>query len=214
MTIPFRNILSRRLIVTFFLGFSSGLPLLAATSTLQVWMTERGIDYSTIGFFTLVGLPYTVKFLWAPLMDRFIPPFLGRRKGWMIITQIAAMCSLALMGFFDPLKSPLIIAGLAFLICFFSASQDIVLDAHRRDTLQDEELGLGSALFVSGYRVGMIFSGALALWLVDLGIAWRTAYLLIALGMSVGLIDSLVSPEPEDPIVPRSFKEAVLKLEG
>ncbi|MDQ1273211.1 MAG: transporter, family, beta-lactamase induction signal transducer AmpG, partial [Planctomycetota bacterium] len=129
-------ILSWRMLVTFFLGISSGIPLLVTGSTLQAWMTDEKVDLAVIGMFSLVGLPYTVKFLWAPVMDRYVPPFLGRRRGWMLISQILLMLAIGTFSLVRPAESPWIVAFLAVLVSFFSASQDIVVDAYRRELLR------------------------------------------------------------------------------
>ena len=122
-------IFSRRMVVSFVMGFASGLPLLLTISVLQAWMKEEGVDLAVIGLFALVGLPYTLKFLWAPVMDRFTLPFLGRRRGWLLIAQLALICSIIGLGMTNPGKSPWIVAIAAFFVTFFSASQDIVVDA-------------------------------------------------------------------------------------
>ena len=205
-----KSILARRMLVTIFLGFSSGLPLLSTMGTLQAWMVDSNVDLTLIGIFSLVGLPYTVKFLWAPIIDRYTPPFLGRRRGWMVITQIMVMLSLVGLGLCDPQKSPLMVAVFALFVTFSSASQDVVLDAHRRDTLKENELGLGSALFINGYRIGMLVSGAMALWLAD-QIEWRYVYFFLAGCMSVGLVTTIFSPEPEKAAgSPTNMREAVV----
>jgi len=204
-------VFNRRIIVTLFLGFSSGLPLLATGGTLQAWMKDEQVDLTVIGIFALVGLPYTVKFLWAPFLDRFIPPFLGRRRGWMLISQLSLMLSLFGLGLCHPRHSPLSVALMALLVSFCSASQDIVLDAHRRDTLKDEELGLGSALFINGYRLGMLVSGACALWLAD-HIPWRQVYTVLALAMLIGVLTTFLAEEPSGcGTPPRTLREAVLE---
>src|SRR4029077_12039978 len=154
---------SPRLAVILVLGFSSGLPLALTGGTLQAWMTVEGVDLSTIGIFTLVGLPYVWKFLWAPAMDRFVPPFLGRRRGWLVLTQLALALGIAAMAFLSPRSDLGAIAWLALFVAFASASQDIVVDAYRTDVVSREERGLAGALGVVGYRVAMLVSGALAL---------------------------------------------------
>jgi PAT family beta-lactamase induction signal transducer AmpG len=149
------------MVVSLLMGFSCGLPLLLTMSVLQAWMQEEGVDLTVIGLMALVGLPYTVKFLWAPFLDRFTLPFLGRRRGWLLVAQAALMLSIVGLGFTDPGKRPWMVAVAAFLVTFFSASQDIVVDAYRREDLSDAELGLGSSLYINGYRVGMLLaSGA------------------------------------------------------
>jgi Arabinose efflux permease len=178
-----------------FLGFSSGLPLVLTAGTLQAWLTVEGVDTRTIGLFTLVGLPYTLKFLWSPLMDCFVPPFLGRRRGWMLATQLALMMSLAAMATVSPLHDLWMLAGLALTVAFLSASQDIAFDAYRADVLKPRERGLGAAVSVTGYRMAMLVSGALALVLSDY-IGWRITYLSMAALMTVGMLATLTGPEP------------------
>jgi len=170
---------SRRVAVVCLLGFSSGLPLALTGGTLQAWMTVSGVDLATIGIFTLVGMPYTWKFLWAPLMDRFVPPFLGRRRGWIAILQMLLGLCIAVMGALDPATMPWAIAALALMVAFTSASQDVVFDAYRADVLRPNERGIGAAVSVLGYRVAMLVSGAIALILCD-RIGWQHTYLLMA----------------------------------
>jgi len=136
-------ILSRRMMVAMFMGFSCGLPLLLTITLLQAWMKEEGVDLTLIGLMALVGLPYSLKFIWAPFLDRFTLPFLGRRRGWLLLAQIALMLSIAGLGQTNPGKSPWVLAMVALLVTFFSASQDIVVDAYRREDLPDRELGPG-----------------------------------------------------------------------
>ncbi|MCK5539307.1 MAG: AmpG family muropeptide MFS transporter, partial [Deltaproteobacteria bacterium] len=130
-----------RMLVSLLMGFACGLPLLLTISILQAWMKESGLDIKVIGLFSLVGLPYTLKFLWAPVMDRFTLPFLGRRRGWMLLFQLMLMLAIAALGLTNPLASPVLVALAAFMVTFFSASQDIVVDAYRREDLSDLELG-------------------------------------------------------------------------
>ena len=199
------------MLVLFLMGFSSGIPLLLIGSTLRAWMTEEKIDLTVIGIFSLVGLPYTLKFLWAPLMDRYVPPFLGRRRGWMLITQIALMAVISVLGFSSPAQMPWRVAVLAFLVAFFSASQDIVVDAYRREVLTDEELGLGSSLGINGYRIALLTSGALALFLAD-HFPWKVVYLLMAGLILVGIVTTLSASEPRRNITPPgSLKEALVE---
>ncbi len=200
---------SRSIAVITFLGFSSGIPLALTSGTLQAWMTVAGVDLRTIGIFALVGLPYTVKFLWSPFMDRFIPPWLGRRRGWIITTQLCLIIGISAMAFSSPQQTPLLLAALALMVAFTSASQDIVIDAYRTDILHEQERGIGAAVFVMGYRIAMLVSGALALVLSD-HIGWRNTYLLMAGVMCVGIISTFLGPEPEEKVVPpRSLLEAV-----
>lgn len=201
---------SRRIQVMALAGFASGLPLALTGGTLQAWMTVAGVDLRTIGIFALVGLPYTVKFLWSPLMDRFVPPLLGRRRGWMLITQAALVAGIVAMAAGDPREAPLWLGAIALLVAFSSASQDIVIDAWRTDVLHPPERGLGAAVFVTGYRIAMLVSGALALILSE-RIGWRSTYLLMAALMGIGIATSLFGPEPEVRVTPpKTLREAVL----
>jgi PAT family beta-lactamase induction signal transducer AmpG len=201
---------SRSIAIITFLGFSSGLPLALTSGTLQAWMTVAGIDLRTIGIFTLIGLPYTIKFLWSPLMDRFVPPWLGRRRGWIIITQISLIVGISAMAFSSPQQAPLLLATLALMVAFTSASQDIVIDAYRTDVLHEKERGVGAAVFVMGYRIALLISGALALILSE-KIGWKNTYLLMAGLIVVGIVSTLLGPEPNERIVPpQSLQEAVL----
>jgi PAT family beta-lactamase induction signal transducer AmpG len=203
----------RRAAITLLMGFSSGLPLLAIGSTLQAWMTDAKVDLTVIGVFSLVGLPYTLKFLWAPAMDRFVPPFLGRRRGWMLISQGCLAASFALLAAGQPAAHPVVFAGMAVLIAFFSATQDIAIDAFRREWLPESELALGSSLVIVGYRVGMLASGALALYLAD-HVPWRTVYLLLAATCGVGALTTLWADEPAVGAPPRTLSEAVIQPLG
>ena len=192
------------------LGFSSGLPFYLTSKTLQAWMTTAKVDLATIGFFSLVTLPYSLKFVWAPVMDRYIPPFLGRRRGWVLITQVLLLVAIAAMSLHDPRLGLRMLAVNAIAIAFFSASQDISLDAYRTDVLQDREMGAGAAVFVMGYRVALLVTGGLALYLAD-SISWPTVYLLLASLMLIGIIATFLAPEPaltEPP--PRTIAEAVI----
>jgi PAT family beta-lactamase induction signal transducer AmpG len=191
------------------LGFASGLPLLLVGGTLSAWMTNEGINLKTIGIFTLVSSPYTFKFVWAPVMDRFALPFLGRRRGWMLVTQLGLMGAIAAMGTVDPKSTPLTMAALAVLVAFLSASQDVVSDAWRTDTLSEAERGFGVATFVMGYRFGMIASGALALSLSQF-IGWSRTYWIMAALMLVGVVATLVAREPQGQRPPRTLTEAAV----
>ncbi len=191
------------------LGFASGLPLALTSGTLQAWLTVAGLDLKTIGIFTLVGLPYTVKFLWAPLMDRLVPPWLGRRRGWMLVTQMSVALGLAAMAVTGPGQRPEILGALALVVAFLSASLDIVFDAYRTDVLLHSERGFGAAVWVNGYRCALLLASAGALLLAD-HIGWSNTYLLLAAFMAAGVVTVLVSPEPSAPsATPASLAEAV-----
>lgn len=202
-------LLSGRMIVSFLMGFSSGLPLLLTISVLQAWMKEEGVDLTVIGLMALVGLPYTVKFLWAPFLDRFTLPILGRRRGWLLVAQLALSVSIVGLGTTDPAHSPMMVAAAAFLVTFFSASQDIVIDAYRREDLPDEELGLGSSLYVNGYRIGMLLASGGGLILADY-ISFKLVYLIMAAAMIPGILTTLLAREPAVPLgTPKTLREAV-----
>ncbi|MFO0773658.1 MAG: MFS transporter [Nitrospiraceae bacterium] len=201
---------NRRVAVMLPLGFASGLPLALTSGTLQAWLTVAQIDPKTIGTFTLIGLPYTLKFLWAPLMDRFVPPWLGRRRGWMVATQLSLILAVLWMAMINPAQAPWLLGAVAVTVAFLSASQDIVFDAYRTDTLRPAERGFGAALWVNGYRLAMIVSAVVALLLADL-IGWPATYASMALLMTVGLIGIWLAPEPEQiSHGPASMQEAVI----
>jgi len=203
-------IFSRKMLVSFIMGFACGLPLLLTISVLQAWMKEEGVDLAVIGMMALVGLPYTVKFLWAPFLDRFTLPFLGRRRGWLLIAQIALIISIAGLGMTDPGRNPWMVAFAAFLVTFFSASQDIVVDAYRREDLTDVELGLGSSLYVNGYRVGMLLASGGGLIMAD-HMPFSMVYMIMAACMLPGILTTLYTPEPEAVMgSPKSMREAVV----
>nr|WP_199298954.1 AmpG family muropeptide MFS transporter [Trichocoleus sp. FACHB-46] len=177
------------------LGFASGLPLFLTSKTLQAWMTVEGVDLKSIGLFSLVGLPYSLKFLWSPILDRFIPPFLGRRRGWLILTQGALLLAIGAMALQNPAQALQLLALNALIIAFFSATQDIAFDAYRTDVLETHEMGAGAAVAVLGYRIALLITGSLALILAD-RIPWPTVYLLLAVLMAIGMITALWAPEP------------------
>jgi PAT family beta-lactamase induction signal transducer AmpG len=211
MTSLFRSIFSGRMLVALLMGFSSGLPLLLTGSVLQAWMTDEGVDLGTIGLFALVGLPYTLKFLWAPLTDRYCLPFFGRRRGWLISIQLLLMVSIAVLGWTQPAVSPLSVAVAAWLVTFFSASQDIVIDAYRREALSDRELGLGASLYVNGYRVGMLLASGGGLIMADF-ISFSLVYQLMALSMLVGILTTVFAPEPDIHAgTPTTLQQAVIQ---
>jgi MFS transporter, PAT family, beta-lactamase induction signal transducer AmpG len=205
------TVFSGRMLVALLMGFVSGLPLLLTGSVLQAWMTREGVDLGTIGLFALVGLPYTLKFVWAPLVDRYTPALLGRRRGWLLISQLLLMLSLAGLAMTQPAQAPLVVALAALLVTFFSASQDIVIDAYRRETLAEDEQGLGAALYVNGYRIGMLLASGGGLILADL-VAFSTVYLIMAGFMLVGVLTTLLAPEPVTPSgVPPTLRAAVVE---
>jgi len=207
---------SPRMLLMLVLGFASGMPLALSGGTLTAWMVAEGIDIRTIGVFSLTGLPYAFKFLWSPLMDRYVPPFLGRRRGWMLVTQLLLVITLAALGFFNPSSYLPLVALLAVAIAFFSASQDIVLDAYRTEYLAPRERGAGAGVWIMGYRFALLVSGAAALILSD-HLPWRTVYVLMGGLMTIGCAATLIAPEPlrEDPAgravePPGSLRDAVV----
>ncbi len=203
-------VFSRRMLVALLMGFSGGLPLLLTMGVLQAWMKEGGVDLTWIGMITLVQIPYTWKFLWAPFLDRFIPPFLGRRRGWLLMSQIALMASIVGLGYSDPVKNTWMMIVAAVLVAFFSATQDIVIDAYRREDLPDEELGLGSSMYVYGYRLGMLLASGGGLILADF-ISFSQVYFIMALCLLPGVITTLFTPEPKVSVgIPRTMREAVV----
>ncbi len=191
-----RIITSPRMLVALMMGFSCGLPLLLTITVLQAWMKAEGVDLSVIGLMSLVGLPYTVKFLWAPFLDRFIPPLFGRRRGWLIIAQTGLMLSIIGLGTANPAEHPAMLAFTAFLVTFFSASQDIAADAYRREDIPDAELGFASSLYINGYRMGMLLAGGGGLILAD-HMPFSMVYLIMGAGLLPGIVTTLLAPEPE-----------------
>lgn len=205
-----KKVFSARMLSMLLVGYASGLPLLLIGSTLQAWMTDEGVDLAAIGMVSLIGLPYVFKFLWAPFLDRFKMPFLSRRKGWMVLFQSLLILSIIGLSFSNPKVNIYITCGWAFLIALFSASQDVVIDAYRREILPDEELGLGSSLYVTGYRLAMLVSGALALIIAD-KLPWTEVYMWLAVLMSPAIIFTLVAPAENKHIpIPSNLKEAIV----
>lgn len=198
------------MVVVSLMGFSSGLPLLLTGSVLQAWMQQEGVDLGTIGLFALVGLPYTLKFLWAPFLDRYSLGGMGRRRGWLLRVQIGLILALVGLSLTEPAINPMGVAAAALLVTFFSATQDIVIDAHRRESLADHELGLGSSLYVNGYRVGLLLASSGGLILADY-MPFSQVYQLLALAMLIGVFTTLLAPEPSIAAdAPKTFYEAVI----
>lgn len=201
---------SRRIGAMLFLGFSSGLPLALTNKTLQAWFTKAGVDIETIGFLTLVAQPYAWKFVWAPLMDRYIPPLLGRRRGWMLVTQVGLVIGIGVMAFMNPTSAPLWLAAMAFMVAFMSASQDISFNAYMVDVLEPKERGMGAALQTWGYRAGMLIAGGGALIIADY-YGWQVSYLIMAALMGIGICTTLLSPRPEKEPAPVNLRSAVVE---
>lgn len=202
--------LNRRMLILIFLGFSSGLPLFILINLVQAWLSKSGLDVKAIGLFTLVMFPYPWKFIWSPLMDRFSFGSLGRRRGWMMLTQVALFFAIGSLGWLDPVTQLPVIAALATLVAFLSASQDIVIDAFGREILDDNEQGLGAAVKVNAYKVAGLVPGALSLILADL-ISWQWVFWITAAFMLPGLMCTLLVKEPQvygDP--PKTIEDAVI----
>lgn len=201
---------SRKMLTCIFIGFSSGMPLYVLIQLVPAWLRSNGVDLATIGLFAVVSLPYTWKFLWSPLMDRFALPFLGRRRGWALMTQIGLLLAIGSMGQFDPSQSLKMIVVLVFIVSLFSASQDIVLDAYRRELLADDELGTGTSFFVNAYRMASLVPGSLALILADT-VPWSVSFWVTAGFMGVGIVTTLVIREvSDDKMAPHTLREAVI----
>jgi MFS transporter, PAT family, beta-lactamase induction signal transducer AmpG len=206
----FNRIFSRRMLVCLLMGYASGLPLLLTMGVLQAWMKEKEVDLTWIGMITLVQVPYTWKFIWAPFMDRFTPPFLGRRRGWLLIMQLILILSILLLGYSDPVQSPVLMVAAAMCVAFFSATQDIVIDAYRREDLPDEELGLGSTMYIYGYRMGMLLASGGGLILAD-HMPFSRVYFIMAACLVPGVLTTIFSPEPHvTEQNPKTLKEAVI----
>lgn len=202
-------LLNRRMLICIFTGFSSGLPLYILISLLPAWLRSENVDLKAIGLFALIQLPFTWKFLWAPFFDRYVPP-LGRRRGWLLLTQVALLCSIPAFGLLHPQFDLWSIAYLALAVSFFSASQDIVLDAYRRELLPNLELGLGNAIHVNAYKIAGLVPGSLSLVLAD-HLAWSAVFLITALFMLPGLAMTLLVSEPElKPGQPRTLRQAIV----
>jgi MFS transporter, PAT family, beta-lactamase induction signal transducer AmpG len=197
------------MLVCLLLGFSSGLPLYVSSTLLQAWLSEQGVGLHEIGLLTLTGLPYTWKFLWAPLLDRYRVPGLGRRRGWALCMQLLLCIGIAAFGLLDPARSMGSVAALACAVALFSATQDVALDAYRRELLPDHELGLGTAFYVNAYRLAALVPN-LGLALAD-HLPWASVYLIVAGFMSIGIVTSLLAPESDAAAkTPATLAEAVV----
>ena len=205
-----QQLFTRRMLICVFTGFASGLPLYLLFNLVPAWLRSEQVDLKTIGLFALIQFPYTWKFLWSPLLDRYVVPVLGRRRGWMLLTQIGLLAVIASMGAFSPQSDLHIIAWIATLLAFLSATQDIVLDAYRRELLSDVELGLGNAVHVNAYRVAGLVPGSLSLILADF-LPWNTVFIITALFMLPGVMMTLLVQEPHRAAPPKTLREAVVE---
>lgn len=205
---PNPAIFNRRMLICIVTGFSSGLPLFIFLNLMPVWLAEANVSLKTIGLFSLLMLPYTWKFMWSPFMDRFAPP-LGRRRGWMLITQLALLLSIATLGLLSPIDQFALVMIASIFLTFCSASQDVVLDAYRRELLPDEELGLGNVIHVNAYKIASLVPGSLALILAD-HLPWSWVFMFTAFFMLPGIIMTCLISEPIVEIKPRSLMESVI----
>jgi PAT family beta-lactamase induction signal transducer AmpG len=203
-------LLNKRMLICIFTGFSSGLPLYILVSLLPAWLKTEGVSLKEIGLFALIGLPFTWKFIWAPLFDRYALPF-GRRRGWLFVTQLGLFVSLPVFGFFHPQIDIRTIAFFCVWVAFLSASQDVVLDAYRRELLPDVELGLGNAVHVNAYKIASLVPGSLSLILAD-HMEWSSVFMITALFMLPGLVMTLLITEPAlKNVAPKTLRAAVLE---
>ncbi|MCZ6656306.1 MAG: AmpG family muropeptide MFS transporter [Gammaproteobacteria bacterium] len=204
--------MTRRMLVCMFLGFASGLPLFFLLQLVQAWLKDSDVGLTEIGLFSLAQLPYTWKFFWSPLAERYSLPWLGRRRGWMLVTQVVLVCLMASLGLFDPAMNLWLVFGVALILSFASASQDIVIDAYRRELLvTDEELALGNSLHVQVYRLAGFVPGSLGLILADY-LPWESVFFVMAAFMCVGIVTTLVIREVvTHPQIPRTLKQATVE---
>ena len=204
------SFLTKKVIICFFTGFTSGLPLFILISLLPAWLMESGLDLKSIALFSFIQFPFTWKFLWAPLFDRFSFS-MGRRRGWLIIFQILLLTSISIAGFIDPKSQIMTVAIISITIAFFSASQDVVIDAYRRELLLDNELGLGNAIHVNAYKISSLIPGSLSLILADV-FSWELVFFITGLFMIPGIILTILIKEPLlKTMPPKTIKEAVIE---
>jgi len=205
-----RQLFTRRMLICVFTGFASGLPLYLLLNLVPAWLRTEHVDLKVIGLFALIQFPYTWKFLWSPFLDRYVVPVLGRRRGWMLLTQVGLLVTIAALGGFSPQADLRVIAALGTLVAFLSATQDIALDAYRRELLSDNELGLGSAVHVNAYRIAGLVPGSLSLVLADV-LPWNLVFIITALFMLPGMAMTLLVQEPHRANPPRTLRAAVVE---
>ena len=206
----FEQLFTRRMLICIFTGFSSGLPLFLLFNLVPAWLRSEQVDLKTIGLFALIQFPYTWKFVWSPLLDRFVLPVLGRRRGWMLASQVGLLLVIALLGGFSPQTEMTSIVLFCTLLAFLSATQDIAVDAYRRELLSDTELGLGNAIHVNAYRIAGLIPGSLSLILAD-HLPWSMVFIITALFMLPGMAMTLMVSEPHRASPPRTLREAVVE---
>jgi len=205
-----QQLLTRRMLICVFTGFASGLPLYLLFNLVPAWLRSEQVDLKTIGLFALIQFPYTWKFMWSPFLDRYVVPMLGRRRGWMLLTQIGLLAVIATMGGFSPQTEMTAIVLLCTLLAFLSATQDIALDAYRRELLSDAELGLGNAIHVNAYRIAGLVPGSLSLILAD-SLPWDVVFIVTALFMLPGIAMTVMVSEPHRAVPPKTLREAVVE---
>jgi PAT family beta-lactamase induction signal transducer AmpG len=205
-----QQLFTRKMLICVFTGFTSGLPLYLLFNLVPAWLSSEHVDIKTIGLFALIQFPYTWKFLWSPLVDRYAPPLLGRRRGWMFVTQLLLLLVIVMLGGFAPQSDLTRIAWTATLLALLSATQDIALDAYRRELLSDAELGLGNAVHVNAYRIAGLVPGSLALVLAD-NLPWFEVFFITALFMLPGMIMTLLVREPVHAAAPQTLRAAVIE---
>lgn len=205
-----KNLFNRRMLICIFTGFSSGLPLYIIYQLIPLWLNDKGVNLEIIGFFALVGIPYTFKFIWSPFMERYPLPILGHRRGWILLTQIILFFVISILGFMDPNTSIWLIASISAVIAFFSATQDISLDAYRRELLDDSQLGIGNNIHVQAYRIAGLIPGSLAPILSD-HIPWNIVFIIVASFMFLGILFTLSISEPVRSVKrPNTIHDAIL----
>ncbi len=199
------------MLICIFQGFTSGMPLYVLIQLVPGWLRTEGVDLATIGLFTIVTLPYTWKFVWAPFLDRYRLPFLGRRRGWTIVSQVLLLLTIVQFGALNPTRDLTIVVWLVFATSLFGATQDILLDAYRRELLSDDELGTGNSIFVNAYRVSSLVPGSLAFVLADV-LPWSVVFWIVGLFMAIGIVTTLLVPETADEsTAPQSLRDAVVE---
>jgi MFS transporter, PAT family, beta-lactamase induction signal transducer AmpG len=204
------QLFTKRMLICVFTGFSSGLPLFLLFNLVPAWLRSEQVDLKTIGLFALIQFPYTWKFVWSPLLDRYVLPVLGRRRGWMLLSQIGLLLVIAMLGGFSPQTEMSSIVLFCTLLAFLSATQDIAVDAYRRELLSDPELGLGNAIHVNAYRIAGLVPGSLSLILAD-HLPWSMVFIITALFMLPGMAMTLMVSEPHRASPPRTLREAVVE---
>ena len=205
-----QSIFSLKMLTCVFIGLSSGFPYYVLAQLVPAWLRTEAVDLATIGLFSLILLPYNWKFLWAPFMDRYMPPVLGRRTGWMLLTQVSLLFTIGVLGFLQPLEAIWLAAAVCGIVAFFSASQDVVIDAFRRELLTDNELGLGTTIHVQAFRISGLVPGALGLILAD-RFDWDLVFLIIAAFMLIGISSTLMFAERQSSLAPKTLKDAVVE---